>query len=76
MLLADARVLVTGAASGLGAALTERLRASGARVLATDVAEPAGDDQLRLDVTSDADWASAVAHVEARLRAAGLLPVR
>ena len=37
MLLADARVLVTGAASGLGAALTSQLRAAGARVLATDV---------------------------------------
>ncbi len=74
MLLADARVLVTGAASGLGASLTSKLRAAGARVLATDIAElPDGDrhddrrdDRLRLDVTSDADWVAAVAEVEAR----------
>ncbi len=62
----DARVLVTGAASGLGAALTARLRSAGARVLATDLA-PADDpraDHLRLDITSDADWDAAVAWVE------------
>ena len=65
----DARVLVTGAASGLGAALTARLRAEGARVLATDVAPTAPDgdaDYLRLDITSDDDWARAVTHVEDR----------
>jgi NAD(P)-dependent dehydrogenase (short-subunit alcohol dehydrogenase family) len=62
----DARVLVTGAASGLGAALTERLRASGARVLATDLTQPTGEDALRLDITSDDDWAAAVARVEER----------
>ena len=58
MVLADARVLVTGASSGLGAALTARLRAGGATVLATDLAEAAPDgeeDYLRLDVTSDDD---------------------
>jgi NAD(P)-dependent dehydrogenase (short-subunit alcohol dehydrogenase family) len=57
------RVLVTGAASGLGAALTEAFRARGDEVLATDVAEGA---DLRLDVTSDADWAGALARVEER----------
>ncbi|CAA9387067.1 MAG: Oxidoreductase, short chain dehydrogenase/reductase family [uncultured Nocardioidaceae bacterium] len=69
MVFADARVLVTGAASGLGAALTARLRAAGARVLATDLAGTAperGDDYLRLDITSDDDWAAAVAEVEER----------
>ncbi|MFZ2016592.1 MAG: SDR family NAD(P)-dependent oxidoreductase [Nocardioides sp.] len=57
------RVLVTGAASGLGAALTAAYRARGAEVLATDVMEGA---DLRLDVTSDDDWAAALAHVEER----------
>jgi NAD(P)-dependent dehydrogenase (short-subunit alcohol dehydrogenase family) len=55
------RVLVTGAASGLGAALTRAFRARGDEVLATDVADGA---DLRLDVTSDDDWAAALAHVE------------
>jgi NAD(P)-dependent dehydrogenase (short-subunit alcohol dehydrogenase family) len=57
------RVLVTGAASGLGAALTAAFRARGDEVLATDVA-PGAD--LLLDITSDDDWAAAVATVEAR----------
>lgn len=54
------RVLVTGAASGLGAALTAAFRARGDEVLATDL----GDADLVLDVTSDDDWAAALAHVE------------
>jgi len=58
----NARVLVTGAASGLGAALTERFRSAGARVLATDVAYDG--DGFGLDITSDDDWAAAVRWVE------------
>ncbi|MGC4109993.1 MAG: SDR family NAD(P)-dependent oxidoreductase [Nocardioides sp.] len=50
------RVLVTGAASGLGAALTAAYRGRGDEVLATDVADGA---DLRLDITSDDDWAAA-----------------
>jgi NAD(P)-dependent dehydrogenase (short-subunit alcohol dehydrogenase family) len=59
----DARVLVTGGASGLGAALTARLREAGARVLATDVTgtPDAVDGMLRLDITSEDEWAAAVA---------------
>jgi NAD(P)-dependent dehydrogenase (short-subunit alcohol dehydrogenase family) len=70
MVFEDARVLVTGAASGLGAALTSRLRSAGARVLATDLGPdaPAQDggpgDYLRLDITSDDDWDTAVARVD------------
>lgn len=62
------RVLITGAASGLGAALTRAFAANGDEVLPTDRtgtsydASPAG----RLDVTSDADWAAARAEVERR----------
>ena len=55
-----ARVLVTGAAGGLGRSLVEAFTARGDQVLATDLA---GCD-LRLDVTSDDDWAAARAHVE------------
>jgi NAD(P)-dependent dehydrogenase (short-subunit alcohol dehydrogenase family) len=78
------RVLVTGAASGLGAALTAAFRARGDEVLATDVAwsrlrstsegpsstSEGGEDpsstseRLGLDITSDDDWAAALAWVE------------
>jgi NAD(P)-dependent dehydrogenase (short-subunit alcohol dehydrogenase family) len=53
-------VLVTGAASGLGAALSSAFEARGDQVLRTDLS---GGD-LTLDITSDADWAAARAHVE------------
>lgn len=56
------RVLVTGAASGLGAALTSAFRARGDDVLATDRDAP--DGGLALDVTHDADWALALERVE------------
>jgi NAD(P)-dependent dehydrogenase (short-subunit alcohol dehydrogenase family) len=59
------RVLVTGAARGLGAALVRAFRARGDEVLATDRdAEP--DVDLVLDVTSPGDWAAAGSAVEAR----------
>ncbi len=64
------RVLVTGGASGLGAALVAAFAARGDRVIATDLAGhapdslPDGVGYLRLDVTSDEDWAAALAHVE------------
>jgi NAD(P)-dependent dehydrogenase (short-subunit alcohol dehydrogenase family) len=57
------RVLVTGAASGLGAALTDAFRARGDEVLATDIASGA---DLELDITSDDDWAAALELVEQR----------
>ncbi len=58
------RAVVTGAASGLGLALTQQLAGRGCRVLATDVAEQppvtlaglAGVTYRRLDVRSDDDW--------------------
>ena len=59
------RVLVTGAASGLGAALSAAFRARGDEVLATDRVAADGVD-LILDITSDADWAGALAAVEER----------
>jgi len=56
------RVLVTGAAQGLGAALTAAFRARGDEVLATDLVATGVD--LALDVTSDDDWAAARRHVD------------
>lgn len=61
----SARVLVTGAASGLGAALTAAFRARGDEVLATDRVEAPGVD-LVLDITSDADWSRALEAVRER----------
>lgn len=62
--------LVTGAASGIGAATAARLHQSGTQVLLTDINEDAGTSlatQLgegasfrRLDVTSGEDWKAAV----------------
>jgi NAD(P)-dependent dehydrogenase (short-subunit alcohol dehydrogenase family) len=58
------RVLVTGGASGLGAALVERFIADGHRVLTTDVdAEPPAalnTPYRQLNVRSADDWAAAV----------------
>jgi NAD(P)-dependent dehydrogenase (short-subunit alcohol dehydrogenase family) len=59
-----ARVLVTGAASGLGAALVERFVAGGNQVLATDVKIEDGPASLQLDVREEADWERAVAWCE------------
>ena len=54
MPLAGRAVLVTGAASGLGAALVAAHRARGDEVLATDRVAAPGID-LVLDITSDDD---------------------
>jgi NAD(P)-dependent dehydrogenase (short-subunit alcohol dehydrogenase family) len=66
--------LVTGAASGIGAATARRLAGEGAAVLVTDVQDAAGTQVTKdivaggghasyrhLDVTSEADWQAAVA---------------
>ena len=67
------RILVTGAASGLGAALVTAFRRRGDEVLATDLpsvvearAERASTPLHPLDITSDADWERAVDTVRER----------
>ena len=57
------RVLVTGGASGLGAALVARFVAEGHQVLSTDVSVDGPDSRasyLKLDVRNAEDWAKAV----------------
>jgi NAD(P)-dependent dehydrogenase (short-subunit alcohol dehydrogenase family) len=58
--------MVTGAASGLGAALSDAFEARGDEVLRTDRVSTGSTTEtaLTLDVTSDEDWAAALAHVE------------
>ncbi|HYG93220.1 MAG TPA: SDR family NAD(P)-dependent oxidoreductase [Nocardioides sp.] len=56
------RVLITGAASGLGAALAAAWEGRGAEVLRTDLVDAEGI--RRLDITSDDDWAATRDHVE------------
>lgn len=71
------RVLITGGSSGLGAALVDEFLSRGDQVLIGDLVAPESLDKLdqldqregaleflRLDVTSDDDWAAAVAWVE------------
>ncbi|WP_206056492.1 SDR family NAD(P)-dependent oxidoreductase [Nocardioides sp. GY 10113] len=60
------RVLITGAAQGLGASLAAAWEQRGAEVLRTDRPAVAveREDVLGLDITSDADWAAARDHVE------------
>lgn len=74
-------VLVTGAAGALGVALSARFSQAGATVV---TAARSGADELaatldgpalgvRLDVTSESDWAEAISQVEARFGALDVL---
>ena len=81
--LEDRTVVVTGAASGIGAATVVALAATGARLVAADLAwaEPAAApdpdvERVLLDVTDAAQWAALaerVAAVAAGRRLAGLV---
>ncbi|MEV7436628.1 SDR family NAD(P)-dependent oxidoreductase [Streptomyces griseoviridis] len=60
----NVRALVTGGASGIGAAIVARLREEGARVAVLDLNPPEGDlDAHRVDVGRDDDVRAAVERV-------------
>lgn len=62
--------LVSGSASGIGAAIVERFRAAGARVAGLDLQDgQTSNDDLVVDVTSDAALERAYAQIEERLGA-------
>lgn len=78
--------LVTGAARGIGLAISETLAQAGASVMMTDILESDGIAAaerlrqeghsaafLRHDVTSEADWASVVAECEAKFGSVDIL---
>lgn len=62
------RVLVTGGAAGLGAALAEAWASRGAEVLVADLpgAAPTGFPRIDLDVREEQQWLAARDHVEER----------
>jgi NAD(P)-dependent dehydrogenase (short-subunit alcohol dehydrogenase family) len=63
--------LVTGAASGIGAATVACFRQADAEVLPTDIG--AGEGLFHHDVTSEADWNAAIAACVARYRRLDIL---
>ena len=62
----SARVIITGAAGGIGGAAAEALRANGARVIGLDL-QSDGADVLACDVRDQASVDSAVAEAQQRL---------
>ncbi|PPK47050.1 3(or 17)beta-hydroxysteroid dehydrogenase [Trinickia symbiotica] len=72
--LAGKVAIVTGGASGMGAATVKRFRAEGAEVFVADIQEDLGGEVAketgatfaRLDVASNEDWISLAAQVEKR----------
>jgi 3alpha(or 20beta)-hydroxysteroid dehydrogenase len=72
--LEGATVVVTGAARGQGAEEARLLAENGARVIATDVRDPApgavspsGVEFRHLDITDESEWASFAAELESTL---------
>jgi 2-keto-3-deoxy-L-fuconate dehydrogenase len=70
MSFAGKRALVTGAASGIGAAVAALLAAEGADVIATDLSP--GGDIVQLDVRDEAQVAATVCDVDMLVNVAGI----
>ncbi len=71
MRLQDKVVLVTGAAGGIGHAITDLFAKEGAHVIASDITAPSepyadGVEAVQLDVTQEADWTAAVTAIVAK----------
>jgi 3-oxoacyl-[acyl-carrier protein] reductase len=73
MKLSDYKIIVTGAAQGMGAHFAQRLAEAGAQVAAGDVNEagleklPAGVHRRKLDVSSEADSQAFVAWAQGKM---------
>jgi 2-keto-3-deoxy-L-fuconate dehydrogenase len=65
--------LVTGAASGIGAAIVTRFQAEGARVAGLDIAGAAGDYRVAADVRSAAALEKALTETTAKLGAPDII---
>src|ERR1700710_2559011 len=73
MELQDARAIVTGGASGGGAACVAQLRAAGARVVSLDLTDaPGADGSLRVDVADEDAVVAGVADAVAQLGGLGV----
>ena len=79
--LKDKVAIITGGASGLGAAIAQKFIAEGAKVIITDVQAELGEDSAKewgcefiaQDVTSGEQWANLIEQVEKKYGALDIL---
>ncbi|TIW75634.1 MAG: SDR family oxidoreductase [Mesorhizobium sp.] len=66
MKLADKVVIVTGAASGIGAEIADRFRSEGAVMVSADLAAISGRESRQMDVSVEEHWVSLIGDILAR----------